>query len=68
MEEHKYTLYDIDRMIPWEREVYIQLLIKNLKETAINERIRDLKYKDNILYMFMENSASIGIIDLHENK
>jgi|TARA_R100001510_G_C7648398_1_gene205717 hypothetical protein len=45
MEEHKYTLYDIDRMIPWEREVYIQLLIKNLKEKEKRDRAAAAKYR-----------------------
>jgi len=32
MEHHNYSLYDLDNMVPWEREVYIGLLIENLEE------------------------------------
>ena len=32
MQHHNYSLYDLDNMIPWEREVYIGLLIENLEE------------------------------------
>tara|TARA_R110002153_G_scaffold142216_1_gene293360 strand:+ start:378 stop:506 length:129 start_codon:yes stop_codon:yes gene_type:complete len=31
MQNHKYSLTDIDNMIPWEREIYIQLLQDDLK-------------------------------------
>ena len=31
MQHHKYSLSEIDEMIPWEREVYISLLIDHLK-------------------------------------
>lgn len=30
MQEHKYTLDDLDYMMPWERDVYIGLLVKHL--------------------------------------
>ncbi len=32
MQHHKYSLTEINNMIPWEREVYVQLLIKHLEE------------------------------------
>ena len=32
MQNHKYSLTDIDNMIPWEREVYVSLLVNYLKE------------------------------------
>ena len=32
MEHHNYSLYDLDNMVPWEREVYIGLLIEHLEE------------------------------------
>ena len=38
--------------------------ILNLEKINVSERIRDLKYKDNKLYLFMENTSSIGVIDL----
>jgi hypothetical protein len=32
MQHHNYSLSDIEHMIPWEREVYISLLINHLEE------------------------------------
>jgi hypothetical protein len=32
MQHHKYGLTELDMMIPWEREVYVSLLLKYLKE------------------------------------
>ena len=39
--------------------------IINYKQVKVFERIRDLGFKDNQLYLFMENTASIGVIDLN---
>ena len=38
--------------------------IIDLKRVEIFERIRDIVYKNHILYLFLENTASIGIIDI----
>jgi len=45
MQHHKYSLTELDNMIPWEREIYVALLIEHIKEE--NERIKALnnKYK-----------------------
>lgn len=32
MQHHKYTLSDLEGMIPWEREIYSTLLVNFLKE------------------------------------
>lgn len=32
MQHHKYSLTEIENMVPWERQVYIGLLIKHLEE------------------------------------
>ena len=32
MQNHNWTLSDIDRMIPWEREIYVTMLVEDLKE------------------------------------
>lgn len=29
---HKYTFYDLDNMIPFEREIYVAMLIQYLEE------------------------------------
>ena len=38
MQHHNYSLTELENMIPWEREIYIGLLMQYLKEEA--ERIR----------------------------
>ena len=32
MQHHKYSLSEIDNLIPWEKEVYMNMLIDHLKE------------------------------------
>jgi|TARA_R110000823_G_scaffold295642_1_gene415391 hypothetical protein len=32
MKNHNYSLSDLENMMPWEREVYVTLLINYLKE------------------------------------
>ena len=32
MQHHKYSLTELNNMIPWERDVYVQLLVKHLEE------------------------------------
>ncbi len=39
MQHHKYSLTELDNMIPFEREIYVNLLINHIKEE--NERLRD---------------------------
>lgn len=32
MQHHKYSLSEIDGLIPWEREVYVEMLKDHIKE------------------------------------
>jgi hypothetical protein len=32
MQYHKYSLTELEAMIPWEREIYIGLLVQHMKE------------------------------------
>lgn len=32
MQDYKYSLSDVEMMLPWEREVYVGLLIEDLKQ------------------------------------
>jgi hypothetical protein len=32
MQHHNYSLSDLDNMMPWEREIYIDMLLEYLKE------------------------------------
>ena len=38
MQHHIYSLTELDNMIPWERDIYTNLLIKHIAEE--NERIQ----------------------------
>ena len=42
--------------------------IKKIKVIKVDDQIRDLKVQDNKLYLFLENTASLGIIDLKNFK
>ena len=32
MQHHKYSLTELDNMMPWEREIYVGMLIEYIKE------------------------------------
>ena len=32
MQHHNYSLSDIENMMPWEREIYVDMLINHIKE------------------------------------
>lgn len=36
MQHHKYSLSELEEMIPWEREVYVSLLYEYLQEQEQN--------------------------------
>jgi len=44
MQHHNYSLAELENMIPWEREIYIGLLLEFLKEE--NERIEQENRKN----------------------
>ena len=39
MQHHKYSLTELDNLMPWEKEIYISLLKTHIKEE--NEKIRE---------------------------
>ncbi len=41
MHHHKYSLTEIENMMPWEREIYVSLLIDYIKQE--NEKLKILK-------------------------
>ena len=43
MQHHKYSLTELENMMPWEREIYMGLLAQYVKEE--NERIEKEKAK-----------------------
>lgn len=34
MQEHQYSLTELENMMPWEREVYVSMLVEHLKKKA----------------------------------
>lgn len=40
MQHHKYSLHDLEHMMPWERIVYIDLLKQHIKEIEQQNRDR----------------------------
>jgi len=45
MQHHKYSLTELDEMIPWEREIYINLLLQYLEEEKERQKAREAKAK-----------------------
>tara|TARA_Y100000816_G_scaffold188551_1_gene137228 strand:- start:49 stop:186 length:138 start_codon:yes stop_codon:yes gene_type:complete len=39
MQHHKYSLTELENMLPWEREIYVNLLLQHIEEE--NERIKN---------------------------
>jgi hypothetical protein len=40
MQYHKYSLTEIENMIPWERDVYVELLKQHLEEEEEKQKAR----------------------------
>lgn len=38
MQHHKYSLTELENMIPWERDIYVNMLIQHIEEE--NEKIK----------------------------
>lgn len=38
MQHHKYSLTELEDMIPWERDIYVRMLMKWLKEEEQRQR------------------------------
>ena len=45
MQHHKYSLTELNMMLPWEREVYVQLLIQHLKEEERRQKAEEAKIR-----------------------
>ena len=41
MQHHKYSLTELENMLPWEREVYVAMLVDYIKKE--NEKLEILK-------------------------
>jgi hypothetical protein len=47
MQHHDYSLTELDNMIPWEREVYVQLLVKWLEEDKKRQEAESAKMRSS---------------------
>ena len=45
VQHHKYSFTEIENMMPWERDVYIQMLVEHVEKE--NERVRQEQAKMN---------------------
>tara|TARA_Y100001949_G_C15816162_1_gene255698 strand:- start:141 stop:278 length:138 start_codon:yes stop_codon:yes gene_type:complete len=45
MQHHKYSLTELENMVPWEREIYVDLLITYLKEEREKKRQQERELK-----------------------
>ena len=43
MQHHNYSLSDLENMLPWEREIYVDMLIQYIKEENEKEKARRAK-------------------------
>jgi len=34
MQHHNYSLSDVENMMPWERDIYVQMLIEHIKQQS----------------------------------
>ena len=57
MQHHKYSLTELENMMPWEREVYIGLLSKYIKDE--NERIERENAKNKQRGYYYERTKKI---------
>jgi hypothetical protein len=48
MQHHKYSLTELNVMLPWEREVYVQLLIQHLKEEEARQKAEEAKMRSKM--------------------
>jgi len=43
MQHHKYSLTELESMLPWERDIYISMLIQYIEEE--NQKIKERQRK-----------------------
>ncbi len=45
MQYHKYSLTEIENMIPWERDIYVELLKQHLEEEREKQKQNDRSFR-----------------------
>ena len=41
MQHHNYSLSDLENMMPWEREIYVDMLVNHIKEENEKQKQRE---------------------------
>ena len=41
MQHHNYSLSDLENMMPWEREIYLDMLVTHIKEENEKQKQRE---------------------------
>ena len=44
MQHHNYSLSDIENMMPWEREIYVDMLVTYIKEENDKQKQREARH------------------------
>ena len=44
MQHHNYSLSDLENMMPWERDIYVDMLVEYIKEE--NKRIKERQQRE----------------------
>tara|TARA_B100001063_G_scaffold208810_1_gene205443 strand:- start:54 stop:203 length:150 start_codon:yes stop_codon:yes gene_type:complete len=42
MQHHKYSLSELENMMPWERDIYVDMLITHMKEEKERKRSQNV--------------------------
>jgi len=45
MQHHHYSLHELENMMPWEREIYVALLLEWIKKREEELKSKESKYK-----------------------
>ena len=45
MQHHNYSLSDLENMMPWEREIYVDMLVTYIKEE--NDKVKERQRNQN---------------------
>jgi len=45
MQHHNYSLSDLENMMPWEREIYVEMLVQYIKEENEKQKQRQAEGK-----------------------
>ena len=45
MQHHNYSLSDLENMMPWEREIYVDMLVTHIKEENDKRKQREAERK-----------------------